>query len=1072
MLLMSSVCIAPAQPDPTFTKVTTGSIVTDQEGSVTGTWGDYDGDGWLDLYIANSTLSGSVLNSLYRNNRDGTFTKVPSNGWLATLGASVSAAWADIDNDGNQDLVVARTFSENHELLFNEGGGVFRPLKFTGLGQVLCPALADIDGDGWLDLFFSHYISSDGMYRNNADGTFRRLTALEAGDIVTDAKASYAVVPIDYDNDGDIDFYVGMSGTNSLYQNDGKGKFQHISPGSLATGGSGWTVHSVDYDNDGWPDLSVAGDGRKIALHRNVEGVTFTNVAAEAGLGWTPKAYDSAWGDVDNDGDLDFFVVNEFNTDNTYYRNNGDGTFTSVDIGSPIRGGNRDVGVNLVDIDNDGDLDLFIACGDAVPERNLLYQNDGNANNWFKVKLVGTASNRSGVGSKIYVTSTIRGQTVRQMRQISACGLGAGHGLIAHFGLGDATNIDLVRIEWPSGNVNELTNVSTNQMLTITEQTGITPARASASLGASVTFTSLNNLGNWQWCHNGVPLEGQTQKSLVLADLAAADAGRYSVVIDTGSGLVTNCAFLLVDTQFTKINTGPAVTDLGGTTLGGWGDIDDDGYPDLLVPRFNNARSAVYRNNRDGTFSTLTSAPFPAAAGPWVACGGADLDNDGRFDLVAGRLGQVSVYFNNGTEPFSEVQLLAGDLCHIAFLDYNRDGYLDLLHAGNWNWFSPGASYLWRNNGNRTFTRMNAPALYLATRTATCIDIDDDNFVEVFCAGDKSKLFHNDGSSLFVADPNAVFPSVGAAGAWGDSDNDGRVDLCLAGWTGPSYIYRNLGNGNFEQIALGGQTASDLFIAASWVDYNNDGFLDLFLSSGSGRNGLYRNNGDGTFNRVTTGSIANDLPKGGAGTWAGIWFDYNNNGFLDLYLLNNDINTATANTANFLYHNNTNNNAWLTVKLVGKVSNRDAVGAKVRVQAYYAGQLRWQRRDITGGDVMNGNNLYAHFGLGNATIVKTLKIEWPSGLVENFSNIATNQILTFSEPLRPVLNVAGVTAERCDGGLKGDPNQRYQILVADDILGPWTESTIVTTGADGCIEWCDMGPAPKGRRFYKAVKVQ
>ncbi len=153
----------------------------------------------------------------------------------------------------------------------------------------------------------------------------------------------------------------------------------------------------------------------------------------------------------------------------TFYRNNGDGTFTSVDIGGPIHDGNRDIGVNWVDYDNDGHLDLFIACGDGLPEFNLLYHNNGNSNHWLKVKLAGQASNRSGVGAKIRATAMIGGKVVEQTRQISACGYGAGHGLTAHFGLGDAAGVEKLRIEWPSGIKEEFANIAPRQILTIVE---------------------------------------------------------------------------------------------------------------------------------------------------------------------------------------------------------------------------------------------------------------------------------------------------------------------------------------------------------------------------------------------------------------------------------------------------------------------------------------------------------------------------------------------------------------------------------------------------------------------------
>ena len=131
------------------------------------------------------------------------------------------------------------------------------------------------------------------------------------------------------------------------------------------------------------------------------------------------------------------------------------------------------------------------------------------------------------------------------------------------------------------------------------------------------------------------------------------------------------------------------------------------------------------------------------------------------------------------------------------------------------------------------------------------------------------------------------------------------------------------------------------------------------------------------------------------------WFDYDNDGFLDAYVMNGDDDVSIW-TVNQLFHNDGNANSWLTVKPLGTVSNRDGAGAKVRVLATYAGAARWQRRDISGGTTSNGNHRYAHFGLGDATNVTTLRIEWPSGIVQELKDVTPNQILTIQEPARLV----------------------------------------------------------------------
>jgi len=181
-----------------------------------------------------------------------------------------------------------------------------------------------------------------------------------------------------------------------------------------------------------------------------------------------------AWGDYDNDGWLDLFFTGAYwdttNTPNGLLHNNRDGTFTQILNGSPVWDAGRRMAPSWTDYNNDGFLDLFIAVGDGQPERNLLYRNNGNTNHWLKVKLDGRASNRSGIGAKVRAQASINGQTFWQMREISCENLWAAqNGLLAHFGLGDATNVTTLRIEWPSGIVQELQNVATNQFLTVVE---------------------------------------------------------------------------------------------------------------------------------------------------------------------------------------------------------------------------------------------------------------------------------------------------------------------------------------------------------------------------------------------------------------------------------------------------------------------------------------------------------------------------------------------------------------------------------------------------------------------------
>jgi hypothetical protein len=542
-------------------------------------------------------------------------------------------------------------------------------------------------------------------------------------------------------------------------------------------------------------------------------------------------------------------------------------------------------------------------------------------------------------------------------------------------------------------------------------------------------------------------------------------------VTDSAGTFYTNFVYVYVDTQFTKINDGPLAVDRGTSESASWGDYDGDGYDDLFVARWDKGLTTLYHNNGNNTFTPTPGLPSQTVTNNWQAGAWADFDNDQRLDLFVARLeGPSFFYFNNGDGTFTQSQFESLKVYAIALTDYNRDGRLDVF-TSSWQGGSPA---LFRNNGNRTFTRVTSDEAGLLVSTNTWgggqwADYDEDGLLEVYLARFAAKLnmiFHNDGTGRFVPVTNLVTSTAQAAitGAWGDYDNDGWLDLVVADYYGPSLVYRNLHNGEFERANLGVTLGKGY--SASWADYDNDGFLDLFLTY---TNALYHNNGDGTFTRVTTGTVGVEQPEGTYGaSYTSSWFDYDNDGFLDLYVpCGNEGGPTMAYIPNLFYHNNGNSNAWLVVKPLGTKSNRSGIGATVRVQTYSAGQARWQRREITsgGGDVANGQQLYAHFGLGNATSVARLKIEWPSGVVEEFASVAPRQILTVVEP-----NLKGSMGQ--DGKfhvwMTMSTLRSYQLQASTNFVD-WTVLTNCTgSGSSEPIEYVDPeAPAAGAARFYR-----
>jgi hypothetical protein len=261
----------------------------------------------------------------------------------------------------------------------------------------------------------------------------------------------------------------------------------------------------------------------------------------------------AAWGDYDNDGDLDLFVTGgRLNQEKGFlYHNNGPAaggsTFRPVTIGSPVNDLSFANECAWVDYDQDGFLDLFVqdaSIGASDLRQNRLYRNNGNANRWLTVKCVGTRSPRMGTGAKVRAKATIRGESTWQLRLIGVGGTSwSDMSDDAHFGLGDATQVEVLRIEWPSGIIQELTNVPSEQFLTVTEAgVGILPWWQDLSVGSNLTFRATCTLidASYQWRFNGADLLGATNAVLVLTDAHPANAGDYSVVARNASGSLTS----------------------------------------------------------------------------------------------------------------------------------------------------------------------------------------------------------------------------------------------------------------------------------------------------------------------------------------------------------------------------------------------------------------------------------------------------------------------------------------------------------------------------------------------------
>ena len=454
--------------DGTFTDVTLKAGVAGNAYGMGVAVGDYDRDGLPDLYVTQYPQS-----ILYHNNGDGTFTDVTAKAGVAAPGWATSAVWFDYDNDGLLGFVC---------------------LPLCGLRQVEEYLLRLWSFQSALVLQ-AHCLQPAPcwLFRNNGDGTFTDVSR-ESGIAKSLAKA-WGVVAADINNDGWMDLFVGNDTVpNFLFANRGKGRFEEI--GTLAGVGynsfglarSGMGVDAGDYDQDGWLDLFVANvDHESFALYHNAKDETFTDATSASGIGSSTRLL-SGWGlkffDYDNDGNLDLLLgnghpdlmVENRMQDVTYrepmllFRNVG-GSFKNVSPQSgPIFSKNLAArGLALGDFDNDGAVDVLVAQNDGAPV--LLRNNAGRRNHWLGVRLIGRKANIDAVGAKLSYQS---GDLLRHQWKVGGGSYLSSHDPRIVLGLGQRTKIDWMEVKWPnpSGKTERFTDLPIDRYITIEEGQG------------------------------------------------------------------------------------------------------------------------------------------------------------------------------------------------------------------------------------------------------------------------------------------------------------------------------------------------------------------------------------------------------------------------------------------------------------------------------------------------------------------------------------------------------------------------------------------------------------------------
>ena len=618
------------------------------------------------------------------------------------------------------------------------------------------------------------------------------------------------------------------------------------------------------------------------------------------------------------------------------------------------------------DYDGDGDPDMFLVNYAGAAK---LFRNDNdNGNNWLIVDLIGTESNRDGIGARLELTSA--GGT-QHFEVHSGSSLGGGDDVAAYFGVGSDGTITNLEITWPSGTVQTLTNLGVNQRLTVTEDDGGSPG---ANLFTDVAVSSGINVTHSE---------------------SAGDMG---------------------------IGTGAA-----------WFDYDNDGDQDLYMT-MRTGSNKLYQNNNGSFTDVASSAGLADASGDGSGVAIADFNNDGCRDIYLANSFDDRLYQNDCDGTFTDVTSGSGlDASEdrrgtsASWGDYDADGFVDLYVAhhmpveGSVNTGDAEQDYLYHNNGDGTFTDVSDMLLGSdrigRSFIAGWFDYDNDGDADVLTIRDcpfgqnsgPMRLYRNDGGTNGTSDwtftqvaesANVDWCQNGMGLATGDYNRDGHLDVFFTDngngtdeypgspERGGTVLLKNDGDGTFTDATDEANVSSTNFSwGANFFDYDLDGWQDLYMVGGAlnavdvevaGQ--LWHNNGNGVnFANVSSTSGMDDLGRSRTSVYA----DYDEDGDPDMFLVN------YLGQARLFQNNTSNGNNWVIIDLEGTNSNRDGIGARLVLDTPDGVTQHFETR--SGSSLGGGDDLGAYFGIGSNGSISSLTITWPSGTVQTVNGLGINQ---------------------------------------------------------------------------------
>jgi hypothetical protein len=889
-------------------------------------------------------------------------------------------------------------------LYLNKGEAGFENILLTtgvieGEG-VFGAAFGDYDNDGYLDILFEDLSAPSRLYRNKRTGEFAQANQM-ANLTVRDLAQSAAWA--DFNLDGRLDLFVNNdAGQNQLFKNLDRRSFADISGiAGVEAAGNSYGMAWGDFNNDGYPDVFIApcsGSPENSIKHLllNNRNETFTDINVAAGVNDSLASWGIVWLDYDNDNDLDIYITNTYHTPrpgfNRLYRNDGNNKFTNVTDFAGVAGDSTDnsFGVAAADFDNDGWLDIYVA-NDVAPHR--LYRNNGNGT-FTDIALI------AGITEDRHIAVAVADFNHDGWLDIFTAGApqnrlmlnngGASH-WIAVKGRGTSANYHGVgaRVEAHIGSLRQIREITAGEGF-CSQSHDLT---AHFGAGANTRIDSI--IVRWPG--------GKVDK------IANVNVDQYMTVVE---GLGINNppqTFHLLEPVDGQVLNNPS------TAVQFVWQPATDLESDLLSYRLHLSGPSL-----DTTFTDIRQTSFIVGAGffrqdqicRWM------VDVTDGYSVTAST--EVFQFADAPCQPTQIFTRIAGH--NIASFggfprgsnwgDYDNDGDPDLFIADN-----QGTNSLYSNNGDGTFTAVvNGDIVQDRDRSSggSWGDYDNDGDLDLFVANflENNALYRNHAGTFQKIIEGSIVQDGGASNGsgWADYDNDGDWDLFVANDLNENNaLYANNGDGTFTKITAGEiVTDGGNSKGSGWEDFDNDGDLDLFAGN-DGYSVLYANNGDGSFTKIITDIV---VLNGAQSSSAG---DYDNDGDVDLFAVG-------LYGENLLYTNLGNDNHWTNIKCVGTISNTSAIGTKVRIKAIINGKPVWQMREIsTQTGYLSQSSLNAEIGLGNAETVDSLKIEWPSGLTEIYTNLPINRFIVATEGR----GITGVEESRQDLPAKFTLSQNY-----------------------------------------------